>query len=842
MSTGHPYFDSMIQEPLVADDSHEATSAPEYFPQQAQFSPLSMVESYPEAFAPSIEPTLPPNFTPTNSIGTELAYENLMTSAYHEAVACCQSCREGGGCADEGLDASYFPEDNGFGPTFEQGHSGKRGDSSNLVESAYHEAVACCQSCREGSGCAEEPSYPGYTDLRSQQNNLPSSIFPPQEVETGFPPLLPPNPKNIWPLNDLDGNAHLNPSYYGGFKHIGYEPEIPWESPFLPWPDKRGLINWPNSDKRLDFVGQANQQALFSKGRTDGLKGVPIIPKTNIPIKTSPTAEAKTTKTVGVSRQNYLDTFYPKDLGVKVIGYDRGAGKVEYKNPREVLKTYLKRFSKESPQTYIGSYIAASNCLTGSDFEQLDPISIFPCSKFVETKGAPEPKCTIPLTKVYYPNPEKNRPFLDISTSDSRKCLIEALVKTAVDRRKELAPNDSQLKFLFLDNIHPIRPNGILKDTTIANQNNIDFLRGLKKGLNDEGIRFMVNIAEASSLGAFQKYHPQHVQNWLDVVDAVYMEHPLSPLASGFGHSCRRTIARFLNELNIYKRLLKRGKAVLWQSKTQGAAKVIGYWLAAIALMIRDPKDPLFVERSVWDPPRSKSFGTEWVDWPAEYQTLNTGGQIECQVGRLKQVTFDCPPLGVKEHSQVTNGGLFPPYSPLSPQIVLPGSHPKVKNLDEDEYRFFSLKRSFLNSKKQKETFVAQSITLKMPPVTQEQTRKDKFKLGFFQPGGTYTTLITSPNVQLITAPNVPFSQTDGHISTQFNWKDKFSKMDKDFVKDLKKGKVALHFLADGIYIKRVTQAEIIHYFVSIAYNSVRSFSIGKTNYLCPVRGNCNWF
>ena len=469
----------MIQEPLVADDSYEATSAPEYFPQQAQLSPLSAVASYPDEFTPSVEPTLSPSFAPTHNIGTELAYENLMTSAYHEAVACCQSCREGGGCADEGIDASYFPEDSGFGPTFEQDHSGKHGDSSNLVESAYHEAVACCQSCREGNGCAEEPSYPDYVDLRSQQNGFPE-ISPSQwEHDSSNYPELPMTPSptpgsSFFPNTGVDTTfrpqgspkPYINQVIQAAGAHGPLSPAQREQQGYAQTP----LMKWPSSDERLDFMTKHDSWQILRKTQAERIDNSPVLTKIALKNKPIPgiNSDIGFVKSYYPSGHNKTYQFkrmdIPKDpkkpngpkMSIEQIQYIPQKSPSTVNAPRGLLRGYLSKFLNNY-NTYVGTYLAGTNCSRSSE-PTSTPIDIFKCDKL-----------NLPANYLFkYPKSKdlayfekgSDRVFLNLHDKVIRREFAKRIANEVTGRPQFIqgkAQNPKQLQFVFLDNI-PIPP------------------------------------------------------------------------------------------------------------------------------------------------------------------------------------------------------------------------------------------------------------------------------------------------------------------------------------------------------------------------------------------------
>ena len=176
------------------------------------------------------------------------------------------------------------------------------------------------------------------------------------------------------------------------------------------------------------------------------------------------------------------------------------------------------------------------------------------------------------------------------------------------------------------------------------------------------------NIEQLCSAGAYQKHYPAHFNlsgkdktsiNLLDAVDGLHVEKPFY-VHTPRGISCRRTLPRVLNELSIYKKLLAQKKAVFWldyqaffgakDAKTGDNITIYDSrpffqtWLAALAMVVRDPGDPLFVVR------HNFQGRLRWDTWPKEYgsstridaRPMILPEPIACEIGNA---SFPCPSL-----------------------------------------------------------------------------------------------------------------------------------------------------------------------------------------------------
>ena len=617
-----------------------------------------------------------------------------------KSKACCSSCEDGHGCEDKrGPSLWRFPDEGSYARGAWRATSedasfsfGRRGlpDEPDF----YQRGNISLEQNPGVPGFFEEEGYP--TEL---ENVYPVEPFEEQhscddcgdqaDTETYMPP------DKALKLEALQSKASFEVTRPG----LGLPDEFGRGggrfrplSPTPKWPKGYALTpGWPNSDERLDFVSKHQSYNLLSRTHAELLEQAPVLTKIGIDKPRS-------------REWGYDCKFIESYVGRKITGCKKGErlpknkivpGSTGQVSDKDIVRGYMQNFitpSKGSKiqNTFVGSYIAATNCNNVKNRPVETPISILDCSSFSKND----------LSQLFFHTKKQQRPYLKLNDKKVRDKLAGLIATELIKRRKELSRSKDHLQFAFLDNVPWVAPGyklGVKEDEEFSFQDVVAFLAELKKKLKEksdkeevEKVLLLPNMGELCSAGVYQFYHPDYIKGFLNAVDGVHVEKPFIA-GTEASVSCRRTLDRALNEIYVYKKFLTRGKAIFWidyQAYANPGYKGLIFnvttffrkWLAAMAMLIREKDEPLFVVRHYFQGIKPYNL---WSGWPKEYGKPTTS--LSCQNGNSSP--FTCPPLT----------GSKPPSTFLQQVFVENRNYPDT----------WSMKRSFSNGK----SIVVQSVT-----------------------------------------------------------------------------------------------------------------------------------
>jgi len=131
----------------------------------------------------------------------------------------------------------------------------------------------------------------------------------------------------------------------------------------------------------------------------------------------------------------------------------------------------------------------------------------------------------------------------------------------------------------------------------------IEHYRTLIASLEQEGIRSVLNVGMAAAILGYTRDKDEFAHQFEDLLgqNGINFEAP-------FAIALRTNAEDTANEIKLHQRLLKDGKLVIFGEYTNEAQST---WLAAMAMLIREPRQSLFVMRDY--------RRTNWIDWPIQY-------------------------------------------------------------------------------------------------------------------------------------------------------------------------------------------------------------------------------
>lgn len=296
---------------------------------------------------------------------------------------------------------------------------------------------------------------------------------------------------------------------------------------------------WPNSDSRLDFLGDLDSHILGNAGYTANAANGHVI--TSIKVDpTGPTAPA-------------------------------------------IAQQLLSQYLQANPGTPIGRYISGGDCLLSA------AIAIYPANAIA---------CE-DLEAALGDNPPENYkfPYTGSNTYGGRRYTVNIAipeVRTAFANLIAAEGNQLGLPLLYVDNImHP--STGGLSGTSITFDNILQLLSSIRSQISGHGTKLVINIAlSPGDLLDTPAYAP-HIAALQNVVDGMSFEAPLHPYykdkPTGIAH-----------EVEVIRRWLSAGKLILFVNGYNPGELGELKFEAGYSLMIRRPGDSIFTGRLYWRP------------------------------------------------------------------------------------------------------------------------------------------------------------------------------------------------------------------------------------------------
>lgn len=398
-------------------------------------------------------------------------------------------------------------------------------------------------------------------------------------------------------------------------------------------------ITWPTSDIRLDIAD--GRQADIEPLRADGLKDIPIVRQFGV------ADNGILTKTQAGYQLGYNWSYGPEDCS----GYHNTyltmtqAKFITSYNPTFFDSTvidsvtqyrrFLPFFQAYNPNTLVGYYYSGLTCIedtTSPYTENYYPLNTIDCHRLVHSIA---PNTPLSLTMKAQPwgkeycTAQPTRWYVNVSKSEIITRFRDNLLLT-VSAIKPTPP------FVFLDNIEYIAPEfawakadphkqmvdcrkkATAGDTKCANYHQglaqqfgpslyfddfIEHYRTVIASLEQEGIRSVLNVGMAAAVIGYARDEYEFAEQFERVIgkNGINFEAP-------FAIAPRTSAEDTANEIKLHQRLLQDGKLVIFGEYTNETQST---WLAAMAILIREPGQSLFVMRDYSQ--------TNWLDWPIQY-------------------------------------------------------------------------------------------------------------------------------------------------------------------------------------------------------------------------------
>ncbi len=293
---------------------------------------------------------------------------------------------------------------------------------------------------------------------------------------------------------------------------------------------------------------------------------------------------------------------------------------------------FVEYFQNQNQNTLIGSYISATICvkgLTHPHTESYYPQSLVDAyrldSRGPDTMGTPPhlPKCKS--------NP--GRWLINVAAPGVTNRFCAEVVRIVNETNPKPA-------FIYLDNVQYIQneqwADGKIaidcRETNIAQKQGckdfreaqvsqfgpniyfddlISHYQALITALQDEGVRSILNV----NAPAMAMSYPRELGSYGGKLETLIETNGLS-FEQPF-HPNPRTVPRqTFYEIEAHRRFLSQGKLVLFYAAytDPGASN----WMAAMAMLIKNPGQSLFLSRSASEPP-------SWALWPSQYGIPTSG-------------------------------------------------------------------------------------------------------------------------------------------------------------------------------------------------------------------------
>jgi|GEM_PF-5819299 len=390
-------------------------------------------------------------------------------------------------------------------------------------------------------------------------------------------------------------------------------------------------IAWPNSDMRMDAAQGYN--ADIDPVKFEGLRDIPLVLAFGVADNGVILRDDK-----GVTKQlhykwestscagshnayltgtqaNFITNYNPTFFASPVI------------DSATQFERFVPFFQKQNPNTLLGTYYSAVTCIDGATSpyaESFYPSSVADCHRFAQftpasmhTRLWPSQSCQmIPV-----------RWYVDVGDIEVRARFQNDFIQSV----KAIKPRPA---FVFLDNVSYLEPAadsqpGLVDCRERAQASNsacryshiafakefgediyfddfIEQYRGLITRLEVEGVRTILNVGTVAALLDKHK-DPKYVEKFEETVDknGIYFEH-------AFDINLRTNFTATLHEVELHQRLLQQGKLVVVAPSEIGD-KNASSWMATMAMLIREPKQSLFVARDAY------SSTLDWISWPMLY-------------------------------------------------------------------------------------------------------------------------------------------------------------------------------------------------------------------------------
>ncbi|MCE7988954.1 MAG: hypothetical protein DYG89_47980 [Caldilinea sp. CFX5] len=387
-----------------------------------------------------------------------------------------------------------------------------------------------------------------------------------------------------------------------------------------------GCITWPNSDQRLDVAH--GDRADLDAARVDGLKDIPLVlsfgvadnatwlPGHLLRYNWDYSCRGSHSLPLAMDQVAFIKQYNPSFFDGAVLD-----SATQYRQ----FVTYLQT---QNPNTLIGSYSSSTTCVDGPTnpfTENYYPSNAVDCHRLAPlSPGSME---TQPF-EAQYCKTEPAKWYINFADADIRARFAEILLRTVKE-------TDPKPPFIFLDNTAYLDPEFLWKTgektvdcreraaaqladcseyTALQKQfgRNIyfeDFIeqyRTLITGLEQVGVRSILNIGVAAGVLGYERDKAKYAQQFETVVEknGLAFEFP-------FQINLRTNGSDTQHEIDLHRRLLQQGKLVVFYADYK--SKNASSWMAAMAMLIREPGQSLFVARDAY------SSTLEWIGWPALY-------------------------------------------------------------------------------------------------------------------------------------------------------------------------------------------------------------------------------
>jgi hypothetical protein len=406
------------------------------------------------------------------------------------------------------------------------------------------------------------------------------------------------------------------------------------------------LLTWPTSDVRLDSAHGDN--ADLDEVRFNGLSGVPLV--TSFGVKDNGVIVSSTNRqlhynwngdctgtydpTLSLAQETYIKSYDPLFFdGIHVKSHTFEIRLID--SPSHYTR-FVRYFRAQNPTTPIGGYISATVCMKGATHPYVEnyyPPSMVDAyrlqSRGPDTMGTPPHLPNCPLSP--------GRWLTNVAAPGVTRRFCAEVVRIV----RETMPKPP---FLFLDNGLYIQnedwANGTvaidcrdaglaLSPACLAYRSNlaleigpdiyfddlIRHYRALIAALEKEGVRSILNItAPAAALG-----YPREAAKYARQLERAIGTNGMA-FEAPFHPNPRSVAPQTYHEIATHQHFLSQGKLVIFYADYEDIAA--SSWMAAMAMLIKDPGQSLFVSRKPEAAP-------SWFMWPSQYATPTAGAAFQ---------------------------------------------------------------------------------------------------------------------------------------------------------------------------------------------------------------------
>jgi hypothetical protein len=388
------------------------------------------------------------------------------------------------------------------------------------------------------------------------------------------------------------------------------------------------LVHWPHSDTRLDTA--QGYELDRDPARFANLANIPMLMAFGVRDQGSIEAGPKLHYRWNRDCTGTLEQSLDQGQIDYINGYNPGFFHQKAIDSQEQYRRYLRFLHAALPSLVVGSYLSATSCLDGATNPYVEHYYPEGALNYYDFgNGDPSRMGTSPYLAGCALHPA--RWLLNVADAD----LAARFRRAAFGIISRTVPRPP---FVFLDNVLYELPEFVwfkdqtqvdCRDVGTENQASCDLYReGLRLefgqvlfqqqflthyaelvgGLEALGVRSILNVTAPPAVFGYPKERSKFAAQLSDVIagNGLAFENP-------FGVGTRSAVADVQGEIDVHRSFLSGGKLVIFFAKYGAPAVAESSWFAAMAMLIRDQGDALFVSRSLEHPP------LDWAQWPRTY-------------------------------------------------------------------------------------------------------------------------------------------------------------------------------------------------------------------------------